>query len=92
VILLKFSDVPKMNHRWDGKSKPEAQNNYMLCDILLADIQDAIHSEKYRRDFCAVRHFDILLKGMDAQITSPNSLSALERVRMVLSFGLQRPA
>ncbi|KAJ2963002.1 hypothetical protein NQZ79_g1959 [Umbelopsis isabellina] len=93
------NDVPKMNHRWDGQSKPEAQNNYMLCDILLPDIQDAIHLDKYRRDFCAkecgwyypaiYKDLRKVMKAVFLAVTNDEPIPTLEKLGVNFNASLE---
>ncbi|KAI8578992.1 hypothetical protein K450DRAFT_244489 [Umbelopsis ramanniana AG] len=45
-------DIPAMNHQWDGVIKPEGQNNYMLCDILIPEFRKVIQDPRYRKETC----------------------------------------
>jgi hypothetical protein len=54
-FIIKCSDSPPLNHRWDGTDIPESQNNYMLCDILLPEPKRIIDDPKYRKETCTVK-------------------------------------
>ncbi|CAO3687925.1 unnamed protein product [Umbelopsis ramanniana] len=47
-----FDDSPPMNHQWDGVEKPEGQNNYMLCDILVPEFRNVIQDPRFRKEKC----------------------------------------
>ncbi|GAB5592501.1 tau 95 subunit of transcription factor TFIIIC [Umbelopsis nana] len=46
------NDNPHMDHQWDGVGHPQRVNNFMLCDLLLPEVQDTIHNPKYRKATC----------------------------------------